>query len=234
MGAWSTGLFDNDTAADVRSDYEDLVARGHTPDDAVGRLETEYGDDPDLWLALAATQHELGAVSARVRDRAEAIIDNPRELDRWAPESRSARESALTELRGKLRVSGIPPRKRPRRRTRRDTDLTPGQHVVVRVPAPVLFRVVRIHEDKGGRHPVLVLVRWDGDERTLAEAHRLPPVPNPKPLRKEEALGFLLVGDPLPAEQVQVLPVVADDGTPSMRWYSQLVVKWTEIAGKLP
>ena len=82
MGAWSTAIFSDDTAADVRDAFTDFVAEGLNAPDATARLvqeSTESLEDEDdavvFWLALAATQWKLGRLTDDVRDRAVAIID---------------------------------------------------------------------------------------------------------------------------------------------------------------
>jgi hypothetical protein len=63
MGAWTTALFSDDTAADVRDGYRDLIGDGFTSPQATDALVKEWGDvlgDSDeasaFWLALACTQ----------------------------------------------------------------------------------------------------------------------------------------------------------------------------------
>ena len=67
MGAWGPAIFSSDTACDVRGTYEDMLCYGHTPEEAeaqtmkemeMDRLHPE--DDPDAWLALAATEWRCG------------------------------------------------------------------------------------------------------------------------------------------------------------------------------
>ena len=67
MGSWGTSIFANDTACDVRGMYEELLCYGHTPEDAeqqvLQELEMDIDDpenDPDAWLALAATEWRCG------------------------------------------------------------------------------------------------------------------------------------------------------------------------------
>ena len=215
--------------------FRDLIADGVAPAQATQRLTEEYGigrtgdDHNDFWLGLAATQHKLGHVVPDVLDRTLAIIDDPGELERWEPAQKRRRRVALDKLRDQL-LQPPPPPKRLRPRRKVDTSLEPGQHVVVRFrDRRILLRVTRIHEDKGGRCPVVVVLGWDGHERSLRRARRLPAMLNPSPKRADEAMGFILIGERSDPDEIQVLPQVADRRTPTRRWQCQTVTKWSEL-----
>ena len=67
MGTWGTSIFSNDTSCDVRDMYEELLCYGHTPEHAEQQVMEELvmdihhpEDDPDAWLALAATEGRCG------------------------------------------------------------------------------------------------------------------------------------------------------------------------------
>ncbi|MFN8191571.1 MAG: hypothetical protein U0R78_14245 [Nocardioidaceae bacterium] len=240
MGSWGVGIFSNDDAADIREDLRDLIADGLTPEDATRRLQEDYGvggrgpDDNDFWLGLAAAQHSIGHVVPEVLDHATAIIDDPEELARWTPKDRKRRRAVLLKLRERL-AQPPPPPKQPRPRTKADTRLEVGQHVLVRVDdRRVLFRVTGVTEDKGGRYPGVVVVDWDGSDRQLRRAHRLPPALDPKPLRDDEAMGFVLIGEPTDPDDLLVLDQRADRRTPARRWSSGTVTKWSELDRFLP
>lgn len=235
MGSWGVGIFSNDDAADIREDFRDLIADGYSPVDATRRLQDDYGvggrgpDDNDFWLGLAAAQHALGHVAPEVLQHATAIIDGPEELERWAPESRKRRQAVLLELRDTL-AQPPPPPKRVRPRTTTETNLQEGQHVVVRAGnRHVLLRVTNVTEDKGGRYPAVVVVDWDGSDRQLRKAHRLPAVLDPTPLREDEAMGFVLIGEPTDPDDLVVLDQQVDRRTPTRRWASRTVTKWSEL-----
>lgn len=68
MGAWGTGIFSNDTAADVRETYRELLGEGREGAEATRALLEEYSDElddfdtaPDLWLGLAAGGRSAGS-----------------------------------------------------------------------------------------------------------------------------------------------------------------------------
>jgi len=89
--AWGSGIFDDDLAADVRSDWEQALAAGDGPAAATARLIDDYADEvagdvalaASFWIALAAVQLGDGALEADVRDRAIRAIDVGADLPRW-------------------------------------------------------------------------------------------------------------------------------------------------------
>ncbi len=127
MGSWSTGVFGNDLASDVRGDYRELLEDG-APDaealQAVLRSFAHDADDPDngtcFWTGLAAAQMELGRLDPAVRDRAVALIDAGGDLHMWDETGlANKRRAVLIELRGRLlgpqkpAVKVRPPRRIP-------------------------------------------------------------------------------------------------------------------------
>lgn len=113
MGAWGSEIFSDDTAADIRAEYTSLIREGLAPDEATRRLASEWAeivededDGPVFWLALAATQSDLGQVVDEVRDRALAVIDSGENLRRWEDEASPAeveqRQIHLAKLRNEI------------------------------------------------------------------------------------------------------------------------------------
>jgi hypothetical protein len=108
MGAWGTGIFEDDVAADVRGEWEDAVGSGPSVPDATAALIDGLGadfipdddDGPAFWIALAALQLEAGEVTPEVAARAVQAI--PANLSRWREEAPAedfaAREQVLGEL----------------------------------------------------------------------------------------------------------------------------------------
>lgn len=84
MGTWGAGIFSNDTSADVRDEYRELVSEGRDGREATRALIEEYEDDvadpgvaPDVWLALAATQWKVGRLEEEVKARALELFTDP-------------------------------------------------------------------------------------------------------------------------------------------------------------
>jgi hypothetical protein len=172
MGAWGTAIFSDDTAADTRDLFTDLVAEGLTPTEATERLvaEGELLSDKDeanvFWLALAATQWKLGRLIDTVRDRALAIIDSGSNLRRWEQDSpRSVvtqRKKQLAELREQL-LSPQPAPRKLKARVKASTDFQPGDIVSFRLDDKTALRfcVIRLWGDRGGVYSDICLLELD-------------------------------------------------------------------------
>jgi hypothetical protein len=131
MGASGVGLFHDDVAADVRSEYLDLLAGGASDAEAFRTMLlewkesiTDYDDGPVFWLALAATQWEYGRLHTRAKAEALKIIEQGKSIDRWAEAGLAKkRQAVLAQLKKKLLAP--PPNKRtPRLRAVRDVPST--------------------------------------------------------------------------------------------------------------
>lgn len=238
MGSWGVGIFSNDAASDIREDFRDLIAQGLSADEATRRLHDEYGigpggvDDNDFWLGLASAQHRLGDVADGVIERALQIIGDPSEFERWSPKDQTRRRAVLAKLQAQLQAPAAEPKKvRPRKKV--DTSLEAGEHVLFDAGSRVLLlRVTGVTSDKGGRYASAIEVDWDGSKRQLNKANRLRPVIESRPtLRREpEARGFTLIGEPDDPPGLRRLPVMSDRRTPTVRWQSAWVLRWSQIS----
>lgn len=113
MSVWGVGLFDDDTAVDVRAKYEealedglDAVAATEQVLDSMRQMLDDVEDGPVIWMALAALQLEHGAVLPVVRRQAIVAIDSGADIERWregaSPEDAKERATVLDELRARL------------------------------------------------------------------------------------------------------------------------------------
>jgi hypothetical protein len=171
MGAWGPAIFSDDTVADIRSEYRELLEDQVSDTEATQRVIAEYQHlDVDekhlLWLALAAAQHQVGRLEDDIRDRALQVIDHRIGLELWeeaGTKELAKREAALAKLRGQL-TGPQPARKVIRRPWRHVTDLTPGAVLAWTAPtgAVALFRVVRINDHRVAASPVLERLDWNG------------------------------------------------------------------------
>ena len=119
MGTWGMGLFENDTASDIRGDFCDYIADGASPSQVSQWLIDQWDpdDDPDegpvVWLTLAALQSRVGWLDERVKERALRIINDGSDLQRWIDE---ATESDVAERRAvleKLKMQLLSPQPEP-------------------------------------------------------------------------------------------------------------------------
>jgi hypothetical protein len=179
MGTWGVAIFSDDLAADLRSDFRDLIGDGLTPSQAVDRLLVDYAsslDDDDetpvFWLALAATQWRLGRVEQRTRKNALRVIESRSDLQRWDnAKDREKRARVLDDLRGKLLAPPPPPKHVPSR-VRSANVWMVGEVIAFRLMSArwTLMRVIGHHTDKGGRSAICELLDWVDDRIPSREA----------------------------------------------------------------
>jgi hypothetical protein len=196
MGTWGAGVFDDDTAVEIREAYLALLAGGATPDEAtqavLGARSDELADSDDgpvIWLALAATQWEYGAFGPQVLERALALLDRGDALRRWEEGGAPAlhRRRVLRQLAAKLRR----PLPRPRR-PRKPKTLPPPPALSVEAPdgrakatvyqlsaeAPSRERSQVICEieapsGRGGGHVAVLSCPWDAVQLKWIDADTL-------------------------------------------------------------
>ena len=248
VGAWGTAVFSNDTSADVRVEFRDLIADGLSSEAASAKVITDNAvpvpphADPDVaadfWVGLALAQHELGRLQPEVHRAALLAAADPRELERWKPADRAKRKAALDRAVQKLEQPQKPPR-RPRKRPQVTTDLEIGQYLVFTTPQQrrVLLCVRRVSEDQGGRYPVVVLLDWEGVAQLPRDLATVRAARDPRPrARQDEAMGFTLIGSPGDPDGLLLLPAARRSRLPwrqsdydRPRWVSEWITTWTEI-----
>lgn len=111
MGAWGTGLYQDDVTCDVRNDYLNRLRIGYSNVEAtkeVIKRNIDFIDDeedgPLFWLALADTQWKYGRLLSEVKEQAIKCIEEGKDLKRWE-ENKSQykkRKKVLEELKEKL------------------------------------------------------------------------------------------------------------------------------------
>lgn len=97
MGAWGTGLWEDDLACDIQDEWNDLLDEGNSPRKAskiilkswLDELE-DYEDDmerqPDesiLYISLAALQMRHKALTIAIKKKAIEMIDKGADLELW-------------------------------------------------------------------------------------------------------------------------------------------------------
>ncbi len=173
MGAWGPGLFSDDLACDVRSDYREMIEDGVPDDEATRRILEQYEEeaaDADegavFWLALAFTQSKLGRLNPHVRDRALRAIQRGEGLHMWRedPKLLEKRKAALERVR--IQLTGPQPAHRKLRKpTRHVTDLVPGDVLAFGAGGRcTLLRVARLEESRIAVTPILVALDFDGTD----------------------------------------------------------------------
>ncbi|MDQ1485327.1 MAG: hypothetical protein QOJ62_1020 [Actinomycetota bacterium] len=171
MGAWGPGIFADDTASDIRGEYRELLEDQVSDGEATHRVIEAYrhldaDEEHVLWLALAATQSQLGRLDDEVHARALDVIDNGRGLELWeqaGPRELAKRKAALAKLRAQL-TRPQPDRKTVRRPWRHETELLPGDILSFTASngAMALLRVLRVDDHRVGAAPIVEWLDWTG------------------------------------------------------------------------
>lgn len=112
MGAWSTRIFDDDGAADIRADYRILLGYGVPNEEAYRKIREKYypeyrgKDDEDVyWLSIALYQWQNGVLMEEIKENAIRCIDDGRYLEVWKESGKKVyekRKAVLETLRDKL------------------------------------------------------------------------------------------------------------------------------------
>lgn len=171
MGVWGTAVFSDDTACDIRGDYQDLIGEGHSGSEATDILlrqwsdETYGGERSVFWLALAATQWKCGRLEERVKGKALEIIERRSDLAGWEDEKLIRKSQAVLEKLRLQLVSPQPPIRKIPRRFRDRCDWKVGELVAYRLKSGrwIIFRVTGHSTDKGGTSPICELLRFVGE-----------------------------------------------------------------------
>lgn len=185
MGTWGHKIFDSDLAADLRNEFRDAVAGGLSTKKATDRVLAAWHatlddpeDGPEAWIALVEAQREAGRLDPRVKKQAIAVLASGGDLARWqreAPALASQREAVLKRLRASL-DKPLPAAKKIKARRQNETELEAGDLLAFRLRDRVYLAlwVSKVHEDRGGRSPVVVpLARFFEEPPTAAAAKRV-------------------------------------------------------------
>src|SRR5512146_1640446 len=123
MGAWGTGIFQDDTACDIRDGYRDYLGEGLDGPEATARILKEFSGllaDPHesgvVWMALAAVQWKHGRLEEQTKAQALRVIESGTDLERWKRDTKdfNKRKAALEKLR--VQISSPQPASRKVRR----------------------------------------------------------------------------------------------------------------------
>jgi len=200
MGAWGTAIFSNDTSADVRGDFRELIEDGLSDQAATAEILERYREvasDADeataFWTGLAAVQSRLGRLQFEVRDRAIALIDGGGDIHLWKSSSdEGRRRAALSKLKDEL----LGPQRAPIKLKRPRPIPSPvetGQLIGLPLDdgREARLRVIGMKEHRLGRFPIVELVddrgntfkrfsirkQWDDLARFEVVSARLKDVP---------------------------------------------------------
>lgn len=90
MGAWGTGILQDDVSADVYADFMERFEAGVKPAAIRSELEESYADSledmddmPSIWLAIAKAQWECGHLQPDVLEKVSEIVTTEESLGLW-------------------------------------------------------------------------------------------------------------------------------------------------------
>lgn len=236
MGVWGTGIFQDDTACDLRDDYRDYLGQGLSGPAATERILADFKSslaDPSeagvIWLALAATQWKLGRLDPEILAHALEVIDSGADLKRWNvdPKDLSKRKALLEKLRVQI-TSPQPLPVKVRREVKSECDWQVGELVAYRLDSGrlVILRVMGHKTDKGGTYPYCEFLDWIGSDLPSHEVLvSLPPRWGRTPFTEVKQL--MIVGmNRKWAKRTQRLDI---QSTPSPRSQTATVIQWKQM-----
>jgi hypothetical protein len=233
------GIYDDDTGADVRGRFRELIADRLVADVATDTLMAELRDVLGyhevacaFWLALADTESRLGRLEDRVRDRALALIGSGEDLARFDHDRSlsNARRRVLDALAARL----TSPQPQPVHVQAPFRSLSPvgmGDVFWFRLPSGhrILLRCVAVNGDARDSHPTVEVLDWP-DRALPADPTAL--VARPAQPRAEGTWPDLLTlvrsrRDPDPGARIELVA----PATPVKRRQTlpALMVPWTRL-----
>ena len=126
MGMWGFELYQNDTALDVKDEFEELFNAGKNVQEITDKLTEDYksimGDideEPLFWLALADTQWNLGVLLPIVKEKALYWINKDSGILKYQAidtMTKAKRKKTLDDLQAKLLLPHPPVKKTAKKR----------------------------------------------------------------------------------------------------------------------
>ena len=122
MGAWGTGLYSDDFALDVKSEFLDAINSGKPYREAFEELKKTYVDNaynndqdiPVFWFVCADILWKKGRLDEDIKQTALEYLESETDIARWAEESPSLgrkRKVVLEKL--KLKLQSPQPEAKP-------------------------------------------------------------------------------------------------------------------------
>lgn len=111
MGAWGTGLYQDDDTCDIKEEYLTYLRIGMSNEEALEELiecNEELIEDEEIgqvfWLALADIQWKYGRLTKEVKEKALEVINSGKDLERWEEDKKlyEKRKKVLEDLKERL------------------------------------------------------------------------------------------------------------------------------------
>lgn len=153
MGAWGSGIRQDDFVMDVIGDFEEQLKAGKSIADASKALKKEHAeemqdddDGPLFWIALADAQWTYGELDPEVLKRVQEDFESDRGLERWdeGRDGRAKRRAVLAKFIAKISS----PKERPKK----------PRKIVVRAPKFQAGDCLSVQLSNGQYGAALVLV----------------------------------------------------------------------------
>jgi hypothetical protein len=129
MGAWGTGIREEDFVLDIQGFIRDCLKDGQNVDEASRLVQQKFGnvtadpeDGPLFWIALADMQWTYGTVDPAVLSRVTDIVKGDAGMQRWgAPEDPlyRKRQAVLQKFLAKISRTNPWPSRPPKRMVRK-------------------------------------------------------------------------------------------------------------------
>jgi len=216
MGTWGAGLYQDDTACEVREGYVKNLKEGLSDVAAARKILDGYKKslrnaqvETNVYFALADTQWQYGRLDPAIKKHALALIKARADLANWkedAPELVSSREKVLASLKARLeskqkprRVIKVVPPNPPKTWT----DAKLGTIFLLPLSKSSYAALVLVaNVESGGRKkiPMFSVLNWKGrKEPTAAELNKAKFIEVPEDSHpngeKSQHVGFLTMDD---------------------------------------
>jgi len=197
MGTWSTALFGDDIACDVRENYIYYLRSGMSNAAATRQILADYDDELSdemesvvVWCALAVTQWDLGRPQRQTQKKAVQLIRRGGDIPRWEDEGDmqqvGSRKRVLASIRRKLEKAAppkktlrpLPERILPPKRKTIEHHWKIGQVVAYKRECGefVLLLTEASYDDEfHGQVPYFVVLDWRG--KRIPNAERIKKLP---------------------------------------------------------
>ncbi len=184
MGAWGTGILDNDLAEDLKEQWVEYLSEGYAPAEVSDHMiatATEDGmmedieEEYDFLLPFALIQWKTGRLQENIKERSLVLLEEetvkPIEGSRWEePRELKKRLDNLQKLRLTLQSDQPKPKKisKPYYQT---TSLKQGDLFTMLLKSGnyVLFEVNEIHGEHNHQVPICILYNYRSNYPPTAE-----------------------------------------------------------------
>ncbi|MBI1889420.1 MAG: hypothetical protein HYS18_02105 [Burkholderiales bacterium] len=169
MGAWGTGILDNDTVRDVRDQYRDRIIAGDSDEGATNEIFQEWGSifnedaDGDVLLGLTYAKLETGRLDAATKEKAISFLEGGGDLDLWDEKAKKRRAAVLQKFLAKLQAVDIKSQKPKKLRAPflAECDWQEGEYLAYRLSSGeylVLVVILLVNDVSMGTFPSVGII----------------------------------------------------------------------------